>query len=164
MFTAKDSAKTVIRVLTEATVAARLTRSRFGQWSRNSAAIGSCSAARGDPSVSATSVAKTGVSCRVRRISTPATITSTLAQNGTRQPQDSSASSGSSAIGRNPAVAMICPPWVPDRVKLVKNAAPVLGRVLQGHRVGAGLLTARGQALQQSAGHQQHRREQPTWP
>ena len=50
------------------------------------------------------------------------TTTTALSQNGMRQPQVSSCSSGSAPIGRNTAVAMMRPAWVPPSVKLVKNA------------------------------------------
>ena len=63
-----------------------------------------------------------GLSCRVRRIHQPTTTTTALSRNGIRQPQDSSDSSGSAAIGMKIAVARMLPPWVPARVKLVKNA------------------------------------------
>ena len=64
----------------------------------------------------------TGVSSSVRRMMNATTTTIADSQNGTRQPQDSSASSGIAATGRNTAVARIDPAWVPLRVKLVKNA------------------------------------------
>ncbi|MDQ0948252.1 hypothetical protein QFZ24_002175 [Streptomyces phaeochromogenes] len=44
-----------------------------------------------------------------------------LIQNGTRQPQESSWSSGSAATGMNTSVARSWPPWVPLSVKLVKK-------------------------------------------
>jgi hypothetical protein len=55
----------------------------------------------------------------LRRITSPATATTTLSQNGTRQPQLSNCSSGNAATGRNTAVAMIWPACVPFSVKLV---------------------------------------------
>ncbi len=51
----------------------------------------------------------------------PTTATATLSQNGTRQPHDSSWSSGSWATGMKTRVAMSWPPWVPLSVKLVKK-------------------------------------------
>jgi hypothetical protein len=66
------------------------------------------------------SSAKAGLSPRLRRIRQPTTMTTALSRNGTRQPHDSSAGSGSAAIGRNAAAARMFPPWVPARVKLVK--------------------------------------------
>ncbi len=51
----------------------------------------------------------------------PATATAMLIQNGTRQPHDSSCSSGSAATGMKTRVASSCPPWVPLSVKLVKK-------------------------------------------
>ena len=48
--------------------------------------------------------------------------TTALSQNGMRQPQLRSCSSGMAPIGRKTAVAMIRPVCVPLSVKLVKNA------------------------------------------
>ena len=55
-------------------------------------------------------------------MSRPTSTTTALSQNGIRQPQLSSCSSGIAPIGRKTAVAMIRPAWVPPSVKLVKNA------------------------------------------
>jgi hypothetical protein len=93
-----------------------MTRSSAGRWSRSSSPIGARSIA---PSRAASSNA--GVSSSLRRMIRPAMTTTALSQNGIRQPQDSSWSSGSAPIGRKAAVAMIRPACVPLSVKLEKN-------------------------------------------
>ncbi len=114
VLTAYDSACTVKIVLTEAITAATTTRSTSRHCSRKSTASGIFATV----SV-ATSRSNAGVSSSVRLMITPAAATTTLSQNGTRQPQLSSCSSGRAATGRKIAVAMIWPACVPFRVKLV---------------------------------------------
>ncbi len=63
---------------------------------------------------------KAGVSGSARRTHRPTATTIVLSRNGTRQPQDCSASSGSAPIGRKTRVARMSSIWVPLSVKLVK--------------------------------------------
>ena len=100
-------------MLTVDAMAASATRSTLAQWSRNRTAIGTLA--------TAASSRKAGGSSSRRRIIRPTTTTTALSQNGTRQPQLSSCSSGIAPIGRNTAVAMIRPACVPLSVKLVKK-------------------------------------------
>jgi hypothetical protein len=86
-------------VLTEAITEASTTRSTSRQWSRKSSTTGSRE--------TVLCCSNTGVSVSLRRITYPTAMTTTLAQKGIRQPQASSASSGSAATGRNAAVARI---------------------------------------------------------
>ncbi len=71
------------------------------RWSRSSTASGIFAT----PSVAACLV-KTGVSSRVRRMTYPVTATATLSQNGMRQPQERSCSSGRAATGMKARVAI----------------------------------------------------------
>src|SRR5207302_1406324 len=92
---------------------------------------------------------KAGVSARLRRMIQPITTTTTLSQNGTRQPQDKSWSSGNREMGRNTAVARMEPGLCATKREAGDEGASVSRRVLERHRVGAGLLAGRGEALTQ---------------
>ena len=86
-------------------------------------------------------------------------------QNGIRQPQASSCVLGQHRgerqehRGREHLAALGA-----AEGEAGEEAAPVVGRVLEGHRVRAGLLTGGGEALEQAQEHEQGRRQQPTWP
>src|SRR5215217_6538451 len=110
-------------------MAASAMRSTAGQWSRKSAAVGIFSIA-----ASAASSRNAGGSSSLRRITRATATTIALSQNGIRQPQLSSWSSGT---------------------------APMVGGVLEAERVRARLLAGGGEALQQPQAYEQDRRPDP---
>ena len=131
-------------MLTVEASAASARAATSAQWSRSS--IGERDAAR---RVLGGLRWNAGVSSSRRRMSRPATTTTALSQNGIRQPQLSSWSSGSAPIGRKTAVAMTEAGLRAAEREAREERAPVVGRVLEGQRVRAGLLAGGREALQQ---------------